>query len=359
VLPTPYALNRTRANPAATRLRHQQARDTAESLAGETGGHAFLRGQNGARVAERIRRDFSCLYLLSFDPSDFKEDTPLRILVDTSRKGVKVTSRGQLILRSESAETVSRLLSAFVTADSNSQDVDFDVQAVLVPTGFADGSYTALLQIRAPALPVQVSTWDLGASVVGGDSLHSETSGRVAVTRPGVPVVFERELTFRPGEYEIVTVAHETTTGLVSSHLSHTDWPDPRSTPVTLGPIALLQPLTGAFLRAETRRTSGSSARGPLEPVRTDRDTALVGLVCHGKRQQGAITVSRRLVGETSVDFPSLDVRLGDERCAQIRDLVPAGAMGAGHYRYEVRARKGDHVLAEREHEFTAWSPDS
>jgi hypothetical protein len=65
------------------------------------------------------------------------------------------------------------------------------------------------------------------------------------------------------------------------------------------------------------------------------RPAAFVGLVCRGKRKE-AVTVRRRLTGESQHEFPDLELDATGERCAQLRDVVPSNSLRPGYYRYEV-----------------------
>jgi len=339
------AYERSGGNPSTSRLRHQHARNSLANLATETGGYAFLQGQGASKVAERLEQDFSCLYLISFDPGEFAEDSALRIVVEPRRSDVRFRVRGQLVVQSDSARTTARLLNAFAAPEGEGHGEDFVVRAGLVPTGFRDGRYDALLQISVPALPLQGATWDLGASVLTRELVRDETSGRISVPYPGVPVIFETELTFKPGDYEIVAVAHETGSGLLESTEVEYTWPDPGKQSASITPIAVLQPETGAFMRSEASRTVGSLARGASEPLRAERATALIGLVCRGRKRRGPLQVQRTLIGETAVEFPPLELELAEGPCAQVRDLVPANTLGEGYYRYEISVREGEQTL--------------
>jgi len=106
-------------------------------------------------------------------------------------------------------------------------------------------------------------------------------------------------------------------------------------------------------------KTAGSLARSAFEPVDPELPTALMGLVCRGKRRRGTLHVERTLVGSSAVDFPPLKFELEGERCAQVRDLIPAGSLGPGFYRYELRVIEDGAVLDEAVREFEALEPES
>ena len=342
---------------SSSRIRTGDTLKTMRDMAGETGGQPFLHGIAAPRIVERIRADASCLYLASFDPSEFREDAPLRIVVKTPRDDIRIRSRGRLVVQSEAARRTSRLLLAFGSPGEISDPVE--VRAVLVPTGFDEGTYSALLQLRVPGTPLQTTTWDLGASIVHRDRVSEETSGRMSVGAPGVQVIFETELRLKPGSYEIVAVVHETSSGLMASEQIDIDWPDPNREPGTVGPISLIQPADGAFLRAGSHRREGSVAIPPGDPVAANRPLALVGLVCRGRKERGGLSVERRLIGGSTVDYPPMEFDLERERCAQIRDLFPADTLGPGSYRYEMRVLQDERSLHQGSREFIVVAPPS
>lgn len=350
VRPDLSAANRTGTVSHSSRIRFRDAQNTLASMSSETGGRSFLRGAGASRISERILEERSCLYSLSFDPAGFPQDQPLRVVLETGREGVQLRSAGRILLKSPSARLTSRLLNAFTQRAGSESNVG--LRAGLVATDFRDGSYRALLQISVPGTAVPGASWDLGASLLARDEIRDEVSGTLSVGRPGVPLILEREVRLRPGPHEIVAVAHERTTGFVLSEHLQISWPDPNDQPVTCGPIALLQPIAGAFVRAGETRTSGSLARSDTDPVRPDLPVALMGLVCGRRRHKGLLRVERSLIGATTVEFPLVQFRLEGERCAQVRDLIPAGMLGPGGYRYELRILKDGKVLDEASRDF-------
>ena len=333
-LPGSAAAMQTKTVGAPRSIRSREARDTLRGMAAETGGEAFLQGSSGGFIGERIVTDSSCMFLISFDPAGFRYDTPLRAFVSTDRDDIELRVRGRLVVQSPSAQRTASLLRAFGSPDSIEDP--FELRAHLVPTGFSGGSYTALLQLAVPGTPLQSATWELGASVVHNEKIHDEASGRLTVHSPGVPVVFEHEISFRPGEYEIVSVAHEAETGMISSIQITSVWPDPNGRPATSAPIALLQPIDAAFMRGNESRSSGSLARGSDQWIDPDRPLALVAVVCRGRKNRGPLTVDRVLVGESVVKLPPLSLNVTSDRCAQVRDLIPPGTLGPGSYRYGI-----------------------
>lgn len=354
-LPNAAALNRTGNSPGSYRGRQQHAQDTLANLARETGGESFLFGARPKRMAERILEDFSCVYIASFDPSRFDEDEPLRVKVTLDDPELEVHVRGRLVVPSEAARTTSRLLAAFTIPGEAGEG--FGVRGEIVPTGFADGVYSALLQIRVPATRMVRSIWDVGASVIRRDKVREEISGRFAPTRPGTTFVFEREIRLEPGEHEIVFVAHETVSGVIESDQRLLDLPRLDRGADRLSPISVLQPEPALFLRADETRDGGSMALGPDVPLAPERPIALIALVCGASGE--SLRVERSLTGASTVTFDPLPLDLEQDSCAQIRDVVPADSLEAGtSYVYRMELLREDRTLgaAERRLDLRALS---
>jgi hypothetical protein len=336
----------------ATNRRTFDAQNSLVSLAAETGGESFLRGVRAAKIADRIRSELSCVYLISFDPTGFPLDRGLPVLVRVKRPKVKVHARGQLVLQSESERLSSRLLAAF--ASPQRSDQPGGLRGLVVPTGYADGKFSALVQMSAPASPLSGASWELGLSLVSRGKVRENASGSVVVSGPGVPVVFEAEMSFKPGPFEIVMVARESTGKQIYTTLIEGDWPDPDDAPVTLGPIVALQPGEGLFLRDGEVRSRGALARESRELLRVDLHTAMIGIVCRAGSQRTTVTVERKLAGADAVDFETMELELGEERCAQFRDIVPADVMSPGAFKYAVRVLEETEELAGASLEFMA-----
>ena len=132
-------------------------------------------------------------------------------------------------------------------------------------------------------------------------------------------------------------------------------WPDPNASPASIGPIAVLQPASAAFLRDGQVRFDGSLGHQEQESTHPDRPTALVGIVCRGRSPKHDLRVERQLVGAGSAQFQPMDLDLEKERCAQIRDLIPAGTMTAGLFRYEVRVLDKGIEVASASREFAVF----
>jgi len=315
--------------------RTTDAQNSLSSLAAETGGEAFLNGVPAPRIARRISADLDCVYLLSFDPGEMPLDKTLPVLVRVKRPGINAHARGTILLQSESSRVTSRLLAAFASPEVVIPD--WPLRGAVIPTGFEKGRYHALVQVIVPGSPLPQTEWDLGFSLVSGGAVRNDDSSRVAISSAGVPIVLEKELSFEPGPFELIMVARETRSNQVATTRMEDDWADPESTPASVGPLAVLQPSTGAFLREGRIRTQGALARCGSDGARTDLPTVVVGLVCRSRSNKDTLHVERRLVGESPVEFPPIDIPPAEERCAQIRDSIPEGMMTPGGFSYELR----------------------
>ncbi len=336
-------------------VRASDTQDTLSSLALETGGEAFLHGLSAQKIAARIEQDLSCVYLLSFDPARFPKDKPLSVHLVVHRPRIKAQVRGTLVLQSESARITSRLLAAFASPEATKSDIPVSVR--LIPTGFDHGAFSALLQIVVPGSKLPGAAWDLGASVVSRGSVREDVSARLSVNVPDAPLVLEREVRFAPGPYEIIAVAREVSTDQIASLQFTGEWPDLDAQNVTIAPLVALEPATGAFLRGEATHTTGSIALLPEEPLRADAPTALVGLVCFDRSQNGGLRIERSLIGQATVPFSAIEIEPGADRCVQIRDVIRARSMGPGEFRYEVRVTRGEEEIAKAERRFTVVAP--
>jgi hypothetical protein len=340
----------TGAAPSTLRFRH--AEDTLSNFATETGGRAFLYGVRAPKIVERIEEDLACLYLVSFDPTGFAEDVPLAVKLNVTRPKVKVQVRGRIILQSESSRLTSRLLAAFASPEAVESSIE--VRPEVIPTGHNDDGFNALVQVRVPGSDVPGSTWDLGASVVSRGKIR-EASGRLTVSHPGAPVALQQPMTFRPGPYEIVAVAHNTTLDGMGSEQIEGEWPKPNAAPAAVGPIAVLQRAQAAIQRGDEIKTSGLLAFAEEQPVRTDRFVALVTIVCKSRDVKDSLLVERQLKGESSVQFEPMEMDLNDEACALIRDVVPPDTMTPGAFRYRIQVHDARDELVRAERRFFAW----
>jgi len=330
----------TSVNPGTRRVR--DAQKTMVDLALETGGAAFLNGIRASKILKRIHDDLSCLYLVSFPVDGFREDTPLPVRLSTTRPKVTIQTRGLLVIRSAEVQRTTRILAAFATSTQNTDD--HRISGLVVPTGYKNGMFSALVQVTVPGTRVPGATWDLGASLVTGEKVREDASGRM-------------EMKFPPGKFELVSVAHETTTDQILSRKYEGEWPNPNRIPVTLSSIAVVQPADAAFLREGELKKSGSLGVLASEPVMTGKATAVVGLVCRSKKNHRELEIHRALSGDSSAEFPVLTFPADDdERCIQYRDLIPPDIMTEGEFRFQVTVLENGTEIATAERKFTAIS---
>ena len=332
------------------------ARHTLMALGKQTGGGYFLYGTPVEKMTRKLKRDLACFYVLSFDPTGLPEDRRLGVQLEVTRSKVKLHTRRQIIVRSEAARKETELMAAFASPEVSSSGLSF--VGTVIPVGYTDGKYSALVQIAVPPSSFDASHWNFGVSPASGGK-ENVAQRSVSMNRAGVPVVFEAELDLSPGPQELVLVAQDTVSRKIGSRMLRTAWPDPDNAPVTIGPVAVLQPADALFLRGEATRKHGFLIHGPEQPIRTDQPTVLVALVCaDSSRDQGPVRVQRSLAGSDAATFPDIEVdwREGD-RCAHVRDLVSAGVMTEGVFSYRIRVLDGTRVLVEREHTFEAASP--
>jgi VWFA-related protein len=337
-------------NQAMPQYNTQHTKDsqgTLVAMAVETGGRAFLNGVQPAKMAAQILDDLSCVYLLSFDPRGFPEDKPLAVSVKVSRPKVKTSVRGRLVIQGDSARLTSRLLSAY--AAPSAKEATVALRVGLIPVSYKNGRYQARVQVSVPPSSIPGTTWDLGASVVTRGTVGQEGSGRISVANPGVPVAWEKDMEFAPGDYDLIAVGHETTTDELTSKEVHGTWPNLDDAVATVGPIAISQPSKGGFLRDGTSRTSGAVVLDENDPLRADVPTAVITLVCRAKDQKKPLTVVRTLIGDSETPVGKTAVDMGDDRCAQILDFIRPKTLGAGSYRFVVSVARGGEELAHGE----------
>jgi hypothetical protein len=284
------------------------------------------------------------------------QDKPLSVSVTVKRPKVKATTRGRMVIQSESTRLTARVLSAYASA--NAKVTSNQVRVGVIPVGYKNGLFTARVQVAVPSSKVPGTTWDLGASMVTAGRVAEDGSGRITLPGAGVPAVWEQDMLFSPGEFELVAVAHEMVTDELASKEIKGTWPKLETELASFGPIAVSQPTRGGFLRDGKTKTSGTVIANEEDPIRPDAPTAVVSLVCRAKDQKKPIKVTRKLVGEgeTPVGETDLEMESG-ERCAQILDVIPPKTLGPGSYRYVIAAWSGGLELARAERKMFVPDP--
>ncbi len=333
----------TAGNQSTAHIR--SAQDSLKSMSLETGGRAFLNGLRAEKMVRAIREDLDCLFLLSLPVGPLPKDRELPLRVRVAHPDVEVFARGQLYVQSAEEREVSRLMAAFAAPDIRAEAER--VRGVLIPVGFEEDEYRALLQLSVAGSPVPGARWDLGASLLSDGRVREDFRGGVTVTGPGVRVVLEAEVRVRPGPFEVALVAHDTATDRILTGRLEGDWPALRGSEAFVGPTAVLQPAAAAFVRDGAARTEGALAYGPGDPLDVGRTTALIGLVCRGNLgSKRPFEVERRLVGATAASFDPVPVELDEPGCVQIRDFVKPDQMTDGGFDWEIRLRRDGEELA-------------
>jgi hypothetical protein len=336
---------------ATFRSRIRDAETSLIGLAQETGGRAFIGGGAEARrIKKAIREDLQCVTLISFDPGRLVEDAPLPVRLRVLNPDITARLRGTIVIQSEKARKVSRLMAAF-GAPAAVRDVGVSVESFAIPTGFRDGRFIGLAQVQLPGSPFPRAEWDVGATWIGKNRDLKEDSGRVSVEDSGVPIVFETEVETKPGDFSMVAVAHEQKSDSVVSRELTGTWPNPSAAPVTALPPAILQSTSAVFLRDGEARREGAAIVSPSREIDPARATAFVGLICWDRAQKKPLQVQRSLSGDGETKFPELTLDTRDGRCASYRDLVKPDTLGPGAFIYRVRVlnRKGEIAMIERE----------
>jgi hypothetical protein len=288
------------------------------------------------------------MYLLSFDPSGLPQDEPLTVTVEVKRPKVKANVRGRLVVQSDATRMTARVLAAFASP-ATSAVASAGVHVGLIPIGYKEGNFKARVQVVMSGTSVPATTWDIGASLVSKGVVRQDGSGRIQVSLPNTPVIYEKDMDFAPGDYDLVAVAHEVQTDTLASKEVHGSWPKLDSELACLGPIAVSQPSAGGFLRNGESRTQGAVVVSENESLRPDTPVAVITLVCRAKDQKRPLRVVRTLYGEQETPVGTTQLDLSTERCGQVVDLIPAHSLGAGRYRFVITVSSDGNELARGE----------
>jgi len=187
--------------------------------------------------------------------------------------------------------------------------------------------------LPATTLP-QGETWDVGLSVFSGTEVTHEASSRVTVKERGVPIVFESVADI-DGPFEVTMVGMEDLSGDIAADRLFAEWNATREKNEVFS-ISVMQPRAAAFVRDGVTRDSGSVLVGEAQTARADQPLAFVNLVCRPRKSKEALRVQATLSG-SELAFAPKEIPPQDGLCVQIRDVVPAGTLGAGKYTYTVR----------------------
>jgi VWFA-related protein len=323
--------------------RARDAGNALVSLARETGGTSFITGAEAPAIAAQIAEDASCLYFLSFDPQGLPQDRALPVRVALRPEGLEADSRGTLVVEGTQARLDRERRAVLFGAPRLHDDVT--VRVGFVPLGYDGRKYQALLHVGVLASPLPDSRWRLSVSVVRNGDVVREFLDEVRGDASTMPLVVERQIEIGPGSYALVAMAEDSATEIASSDLRASAWPDADTARAAVTPVALLQPAEGVFEREDVRDPSGSLVLTEDDAVRIDRPLALVGVVCRGAKERRSLIVERRLEGAMVIGFTPISLRPDEERCLQVRDLVPPASLEEGLFRYEIAVRAGDEIL--------------
>jgi hypothetical protein len=234
-----------------------------------------------------------------------------------------------------------------------SGESDLAIRGVMIPTGFEGRDYSAMIQVAVDGSPLPDATWELEASLTSPYRQQEDFSGRVLAREPGTPVVLEVPVKLRPGPYTLTFTARETTAGQSGTLRFEGQWPDPYKLPATVSSIALLQPARGPFLRSNQLRPQGALAIGDDDPIWTHLPVAIVSVVCRGETLTDPLRVEREIEGVASANFEPIQLPPGQDRCAQVRDLIEPGTLREGHFKYEVHLITANGEIASAVREFS------
>jgi len=226
------------------------------------------------------------------------------------------------------------------------------MRGVVIPTGFQAGKYSAMIQVAVDGSSVPDATWELDAIFASRRGTPQEFSSRVTAAGPDTPVAFEVQLEFEPGDTSLTLEASGADKRGRHKVLVH--WPDPDSERGTVSPIALLQPSQGAFMRGESLQSRGALACGADNSIQSQLPTAVISVVCRGPGVRDTVRIDRKLAGAASVDFQTIELLPEHDRCAQVRDIIPPGALGTGTFNYEVHLTTDTGRLASGTRQFLA-----
>jgi len=340
-------------NPGASRARFKDAENALSGFARETGGKSFLGAADASQIASRILDDLSCLFVLSFHALEPKEDRSTSVWIDVDKPGIELKYRPKLIALSDEARSRLRLASAFWSGDRSRESA----RAIAIPTGFEKGKYTLLVQFAIPGSPIAGSDWDMGLTAVLGGTRTQERSGRVVINQPGLPLVFEAEMRFKPGDFTITAVAENNEHGEVISTKVDGTLPDPDDEEPFVASVVMLQRAPGAFVRGETTKMVGSLAFGDEHWIRPDRPLGILALVC-GNKHAETVTAARSLEGASEVSFDAVELDFAAERCGLLVDTIDANILTSGRFSYAVDLNRGTDTVMESVREFLVVSEE-
>lgn len=329
-----------------------RATEVLYGLATDTGGRILYGGSTASKLAEQVAADSSCMYLISFDPAELPKDKKLSVRVRVRKRKVEVLARKRVISLSPSRLLTDRILAGFVAPAASRSD--FEVRIHVVPTGFSKGKFQALVQIEADPSEIPGVRWTMGASLVSRGKVRDAFSRRISINLPHVTPVLERVVSFKPGEFEVIAVSYNGTENTMGSESLKGMWPHEKKTP-SVGPMTILQPTAGAFVRGEEVRTQGLLAVLQADALDPSAEALLMCILCDGNKSRKnprSLSVRRTLIGPSEHQFQDQVIDFGEERCAFLQDVILPNTLAPGSYVYKVSMQENAQVAAENEYTF-------
>jgi hypothetical protein len=225
------------------------------------------------------------------------------------------------------------------------------VRTTVVPTGFDDGAFEAMVQVAVPDPGMAAATWDLVLSIASG-RMTSVVWGRIEAVGNEDRLVLQDTLRIPPGGYTLVARAHNVETGETRVDRFVGTLEKPSKNRASVGPVAVFQPGGATILRAGHALSSVATiALGTDEPLAPDRESVLLASLCRDRTANGELTVDRSLIGSDEVSFPTTRIEPVADRCIWLADRVPADKLGQGHFLYRIRVSDSEGLLAEGQHD--------
>ncbi|ANM29378.1 hypothetical protein ABI59_06935 [Acidobacteria bacterium Mor1] len=312
-----------------------EAEDTITSLALETGGRAFIQGYSNAYAVEQVKQHLSCFYLFSLDARGLPVDRPLGVTLNTTIPGVKATTRGLVVIQSESQRRRSEITAQFLNPPS-AEDSPLDISVVPIETGRK--SFQHLIQLRSLSRQ-RARAWDFGVTVIHQEKVVHEVSGRIEGAPSDEPMVIESMLPMETGEYEIIAVLAEVDgPQRLGARHRETVEVDPRDA-LMVPKIVAQQRVRGTFWRDGELRAGGSLFYDRWVELQSRAPVTLTALVCRpAKQESGPVLRAERTLRGFSMSKParSIDVDLRRNTCVAFRDMVPSSWLSEGTFELEL-----------------------
>ena len=233
-----------------------ESQDTLTSLAGDTGGRAFMDTNDFGDAFARVQRDLSAYYLLGYSSTNAVKDGRFRrVQVRVKRDGLRVEARAGYYAARDFAHTSrgdrETQLQEQLFAAVSSTDVP-----VLVTGGFfrlaADRYYVPIsVAVPGSALPPPAATAKDKATLDVLGMVRDEQGrpvGRIRQTVPlpgdagtlqGKQLLYQSGVTLPPGRFALKVVVRENVNGEIGSFEAPVIVPELKQAPVKLSSVVL------------------------------------------------------------------------------------------------------------------------